>query len=336
MRFNHLFPLQLSKDFLKQCIDSIKSSGLQYNFIKVIKRLLKNPVFLFSAKVFFSAFFLAIVFSHVDIPKTLDALSSLKFSTIFVSLIFYITAHCLNGLKLHLLMPDRPLSDLIKYTFIALLYGVILPGQILGDAIKAYKLVRPHDDSAKVISAVVLDKIIGFIGLIFLTLLALLLDNKNFPDIFGLLAFATFIILLMLVFVPLLFTRVPSFFNNSLGRFLRAWRESSNDYTGLFLAFLTGIAFQIISVSVIAVLGSALGIGISFISWVAVVGLMSFTLLIPFSFAGLGIREGGLIVFLGFLGIGATDALALSFLVFSCTLIGAAIGYVLDVKGPTN
>ncbi|MBP01603.1 MAG: hypothetical protein CMM25_02175 [Rhodospirillaceae bacterium] len=287
---------------------------------------------MFFGKVFISAVVLAVVLWKVDILETVAALSSLNITHLITATIFYIIAHCLNGLKLHLLMPDRPLFDLIKYTFIALLYGTILPGQILGDAIKAYKLVRPNDDGAKVIAAVVLDKIIGLISLIFITLIALLLDTKNFPDIFGLLAFCALVFFLMIVLLPFFLKSMPPLLDTSLGRFLRAWREYSDNYIGLFVAFLTGIAFQIISVSVIAVLGAALGVSISFISWVAVVGLMSFALLVPLSFAGLGIRESGLIVFLGFLGVANTDALALSFLVFSYTLLGASIGWFFDIK----
>ena len=63
------------------------------------------------------------------------------------------------------------------------------------------------------------------------------------------------------------------------------------------------------------------------------VGLVSLILLLPVTFAGVGLREGGLVILLGFVGVAPADAVALSFALLSYTLFGALVGAVADLKG---
>ena len=48
--------------------------------------------------------------------------------------------------------------------------------------------------------------------------------------------------------------------------------------------------------------------------------------------AGIGLREGGLVVLLGFVGVAPADAVALSFALLGYTLLGAIVGAVADLK----
>ena len=68
--------------------------------------------------------------------------------------VLYIFAHLLNAVKLKIIIKDRSLVEITRFTFISLFYGTALPGQIFGDVIKAYNLIRPNDNIGEIISIV--------------------------------------------------------------------------------------------------------------------------------------------------------------------------------------
>jgi uncharacterized membrane protein YbhN (UPF0104 family) len=292
-----------------------------------------NRLVPFLGKALISAALMFVVLRRTDLSAVSEALSRLSLETVFIAAALYVLAHALNAFKLKLLMEDRPLTDLVRYTFVALFYGTVLPGQLLGDAMKAYRLVRPGDDGAGVVAAVVVDRIIGLAALVLITGIALLIDPRGFPAAFPALSFALLAGLILALLLPLVVPKIPNALDNALGRFLRAWHASTGDWGALVGCFVTGIAFQIISVIVVAYLGAGMGISLSFPAWIAVVGMVSLVLLMPITVAGVGLREGGLVVLLGFVGVAAADAVALSLAMLAYTLFGAALGAVADMRG---
>ncbi|MEQ8734086.1 MAG: lysylphosphatidylglycerol synthase transmembrane domain-containing protein [Rhodospirillaceae bacterium] len=292
-----------------------------------------NKSFVFAVKVFVSGALLTVVLRRIDLSAVGEALSRLSLETIIIAAALYLLAHGLNGFKLQMVMPGRPLSDLLRYTFVALYYGTVLPSQLLGDAIKAYRLVRPEDDGATVVAAVVVDKITGLAALVLITGLALLLDPRGFPDLFPALSFALLAGLIVALLLPLVIPSMPSLLDNAFGRFLKAWHASAQDWGQLVASFLTGIAFQVLAVIVVAYIGAGMGISLSFPAWVSVVGLVSLVLLLPITVAGLGLREGGLVILLGFVDVPPAEAVALSFALLGYTIFGAVVGALADFKG---
>lgn len=288
---------------------------------------------LFVMKAVVSLALLFVVVRRVDLALVTEALARITPSTLLVAVVLYMLAHGLNGFKLQLVMSGRPLHDLVRYTFVALFYGTVLPGQLLGDAVKAYRLVRPGDDGAAVVAAVVVDKITGLAALLFITGLALLIDPRGFPAAFPALSFALLAGLILALVLPVIVPKFPSALDNALGRFLRAWHASVGEWWPLVASFVTGVAFQVLAVIVVAYVGAGMGISLSFAAWVAVVGLVSLVLLLPITVAGVGLREGGLVILLGFVGVSSADAVALSFALLGFTLFGAVIGAVADMKG---
>ncbi len=294
--------------------------------------VLSSRITAFVLKALISLVLLTLVVRRLNLSAVAEALSRLNWQTLLVAMLLYVLAHGLNGFKLQLLMAGRPLADMIRYTFVALYYGTVLPGQILGDAVKAYRLVRPGDDGAAVVAAVVVDKITGLAALLLITGVALLIDPRGFPGAFPALSFALLLGLILALVVPLFVPLVPAALDNALGRFLRAWHASAGEWWPLIASFVTGIAFQVLAVIVVAYLGTGMGISLSFAAWVAVVGLVSLVLLLPITVAGIGLREGGLVVLLGFVGVAPADAVALSFALLAFTLLGALGGAVADFK----
>ncbi len=297
----------------------------------IMPKFLNRPTLLF-IKYLFSAALLAFVLRRLDLAAVFDSLSRLSMETIIIAGVLYLLAHGLNGVKLQMVMAARPVDELIRYTFVALFYGTVLPGQMLGDAVKAYRLVGPGDDSASIVAAVFVDKLTSLAALFLITSFALLIDPRGFPSVFSALSFALLAGLMLAIFLPRFVPWMPDTMDNALGRFLRAWHVSSGGSWSLVSSFLIGLAFQILAVTVVAYVGTGLGISLSFAAWAAVVGLVSLVLLLPVTVAGIGLREGGLVILLGFVGVAPTDAVALSFALLGYTLFGALIGGLADIS----
>jgi glycosyltransferase 2 family protein len=292
----------------------------------------KNRFVVFAFKLFVSGVLLAVVLRGLDVSAVGKSLARLSPQTIIMAAVLFLLAHSLNAVKLLMLMKGRHLRELIRYTFVGLFYGTVLPGQVLGDAMKAYRLVRPSDDGAAVVAAVVVDKITGLAALLLITGIGLFIDPHGFPDAFRSLFAALMVGLVLVLLFPLVVPNLPNQLNNAFGRFLHAWQTSTQRWQQLLASLLIGIAFQILSVTVIAYIGSGMGIELSFAQWIAVVGLVSLILLLPVTFAGVGLREGGLVILLGFVGIAPVDAVALSFALLGYTLFGAAVGAAADLR----
>ena len=92
-----------------------------------------------------------------------------------------------------------------------------------------------------------------------------------------------------------------------------------------------GLCFQFISALIIKELGLVVGIELSLLCWFTITGILSFILLVPISWAGIGLREGTLISLLGLLGVPATDAFILSILLLCLTLFGALVGCLISI-----
>ena len=77
---------------------------------------------------------------------------------------------------------------------------------------------------------------------------------------------------------------------------------------------LYSIAIHVISIFVLYILAISLGITIDFLTSFALFAIVIFSMLIPISIAGWGVREGVMVVLLGLIGISSESALALSIL----------------------
>ena len=97
-------------------------------------------------------------------------------------------------------------------------------------------------------------------------------------------------------------------------------------------AVVLALAENLAATVVIYLLALSVDVTVPFISlgWIrAVVQLLVF---LPISIAGLGVREGGLMLALEPYGVSGTNAVALSLLVFAIGILVGAIGGALEVR----
>ena len=285
-------------------------------------------------KIGISAALLALVLSRVPLQEALAAAGGLTPQATALAILFYFVAHVVNAAKLRVLLPGLSLWQSWRFTMIAVLFGTALPGQLAGDAVKAFRLARAAPDVGEVtaaVAAVAVDKIIGMFALLLLTALGLALNAATFGEPV-VIAAGVVTVLIPVALVVVLIAPLPAWLGK-WGQEFAAWRRVALTPSVLARALLFGIIFQMISITSVAIPGEAFGIHLPATAWAVVVGLVSVILLLPVTVAGLGLREGSLVAVLAMLGEGKGPALALSFALLAINILGAAVGLIVDLTG---
>ncbi len=287
---------------------------------------------LFVLKLIIGLAILSVILVRVDLRAIWSAATEVSPSVIVGAVALYFVAHFINAVKLRIFLPHLSLRQSVRFTMIAVFYGTALPGQLAGDAVKALRLARASElDATTIVGAVAVDKVIGLFALLLLTALGLGFSRDQFGSDITSVALAVTALALIAI-VGGLVVPLPA----RLGRWtqtLGAWRSLTLTPATLLKALGVGLVFQVFCIALFAVLGSGLGIDLPLTSWAVVVGLIGVVLLLPLTVAGIGLRDGTLLGVLGLLGQNAGAAIALSFCLLALNIVGALVGFVVDVAG---
>ncbi|MGE3477603.1 MAG: lysylphosphatidylglycerol synthase transmembrane domain-containing protein [Rhodospirillaceae bacterium] len=296
-------------------------------------RTTMRPVLLFALKAVIGAALLWFVIARIPLGEALTAAVSLDPGVVALAAALYFLAHAVNAVKLKVFLPDLSLWQSWRFTMIGVLYGVALPGQLAGDAVKAVRLARMQrgGDIGAILAAVAVDKIVGIFALLVLVALVIGIDATAFDRT---VVAATVLALggAIAVLAGAILLPVPAW----LGRFgpsLAAWRRASMQPGRLSYALVLGLVFQALCVAITGLVGARLGIELSIAAWTVVVGFSSIVLLAPVSIAGIGVREATLVGAIGYLGGNEAGAFALSLVLLGLTVIGAIAGLIVDLAG---
>lgn len=243
-----------------------------------------------------------------------------------------------------------PFGRLLGLTLIGLFYSVVLPGQLAGELVKAWRLAKGQTDAERLAATVLIDRVIGLVSLLVVALAGVVASARHLPA--GLLPL--FVVLIVVCVCGIFALNVAAFRNfarriagwlestrlrrlgHSLQRAIDAWREFGRSPALLAVNLVLGVAFQLLAVALFALLADNLAIHLPVADWAWIFGVVSLAVLIPVSVGGIGLREGALVGCLGFFGIPPEDALALSVGIFAVTLSGAAVGGVLELVEATG
>ncbi len=305
----------------------------------------------FRIKLAVSGVIAALLLTRIDAAAVVAALGGLAPGPALAAAALFLLTHVVNAAKLRVLMPERPLGTLLAYTLLAQAYALLLPGQVAGEAVKAYRLGRGRGtQGGQAVSSVVFDKLTGIAGVLVLTLLGIAAEPGRFggslawaaaAGLFGLAAAAA-----ALSCGPLV-RRLPAAlsgragarlapvlghsFSHFLGHFLDTWRAHAGRPGRLALSLGYGVASQAVAVAGSQMLGRALGIEIGFALWCVVIGALTVVLLAPLTIGGIGLREASLVGLLGVLGVAPEQALALALAVFAFQILVALLGLLVDL-----
>jgi hypothetical protein len=218
-------------------------------------------------------------------------------------------------------------STLLKIVFVGAFFNQVLPTGVGGDAVRAWRCSRVGIALGAAIRSILLDRACGYLVLIVLYVLGLPGWLKILPDpqergavigvlVIGLLGLVALVSLDRLP-RPILRLRVMTPF----AELSRASRRLFTD-PGRCGAVL-GFSIVTIALSVIALkfVGDAVGSPLPLGSWIMIIPPVTLIHLVPVSLAGWGVREAALVVALGWFGVPAETALAISVLVDVCLIL---------------
>jgi conserved hypothetical protein len=274
----------------------------------------------------------------------------LKISPVAIVLVLCIDclAILVGTYKWKLLLPEINIYKLFNISMIGRFYSFVLPGQIAGEAVKAYYLGKDVSDIHKISASVIVDKITGFIGTITVGIAGVFLSGTFiFNGIILYLISAIFGLLLLLSLMRT--TDLQHWFSgimnkmrmkqkgiigmiiSNLTKLFQSWTYFINKTNRLIFNIILGICFQGLGILIVTILARSIGICLSFFTWSWVFGIVVIAMLFPITIAGLGIREGILIGILGMLSITREKALAISLLILALQVFSVTIGGIFEI-----
>jgi len=292
---------------------------------------------------------LVILARNIDVQKTLEFLQGTSIPVFLAAGCVMVLQVLLAVLRWGQVMTHQrirlPFQSLLRYFWLGLFFNQVLPSSVGGDAVRAYCLVREGHGIGSASVAVLLDRLLGMAGLVLLVIVALPLSMNYITE--GAMRLALYAVVVAAVGVigfVLVLDRLTARFRK--WRIVRGLTALSKDARRLLFSadpgirvILLSIGVHVISILAIAVLALATKIDVHWTAFVVVVPIAILLMTVPVSIAGWGVREGVMVVGLGYAGVAAEHAVALSilfgFLVLVIALPGGLV-WMIAGRRPTE
>ena len=300
-------------------------------------------------KAIISIVLLAWLFTRIDLATVWVTVKRLDLLMYLLLFFIHVLAIFVSALKWRLLLPQRPLMSLLQGCFIGQFYALLLPGQVAGEVMKAYRLGQGRRDAEQVAASVVVDKATGLLALMLLGFLGLYVARPGIPSLLINSLLAVFVCGLALLlsmkwqFLYELLQRLAEGLHSQVAILrpvlvraqfiLLEWRKYLTMPGSLVASVLMGILLQVLHLIVILMLAVRFEIILPPFAWLWIFALVSLAVVLPLSVGGIGVREGAFVGLLGYLGVAAPLALALSLTIFSLQLVAALLGAVVELIG---
>ncbi len=282
--------------------------------------------------------------SKVDFVKSLDFLAKAKIGDVALAILVLTAQVGFAILRWHrILLVKRmqiPISRSARYFWIGLFVNQLLPSSIGGDAARGYCLVRGGQSLGRATLSVLLDRMLGMFGLVVLIVLAMphAMNLIHVPEMqwgMGLTLLAVIAGLTSVLFMDF-FTKKFSDWRviKGLTTLASDARQLLASKQGWGLTLLS-VVIHLLSIVAVAVLSWALGIRVDWSALAVIVPIATLLMTVPLSIAGWGVREGVVVVGLGYAGIPSEAALALSILYGLSLLVIALPGGFVWLADPT-
>jgi uncharacterized protein (TIRG00374 family) len=301
-------------------------------------------------KIVVSLGLLIFLLTRIGLGGTLEALKGAHPGYLLAALVLYLVGVPLRAYRWQVLLAavgtQVRLSRLINLYFVGTFFNTVLPSGIGGDVIRVYELATDGAGAAVATSTVLVDRATGLLVLLALavgsTAVAHELISPGLAWAIVAIALVTFAGVGLLLWRDLWERVSHRLAGLAPGRlaFLRHTRVVAarqrfvsfytlfRHYRGSALlgALAISLGFNVLLIVVNYLIALALGVRLSMWYFLLFVPLISFTLLLPVSFGGLGVREGAYVVLFGQAGVAAPVALAMSLAFYGLNVITGLVG----------
>jgi hypothetical protein len=201
-------------------------------------------------------------------------------------------------------------------------WGLFLPSSIGSDVAKSYYLIKDNAQKAISISSVLVDRILGILTLLLLSVISLLIGG----DLISKFNIGIYVLLLLVIFVFGLYLfqkeeaanilhnkllpkiKFKSFNEKVIKLHLSVLEYKKYPKTLLITFFLTFLV-NITRVLIFYVISLAYNIPIPIIYFFIFIPILTVVIMIPISIGGLGVGEGAFIAFFSLTGVSINDSI---------------------------
>lgn len=302
---------------------------------------------IFALKLVIGASLIGLLMARMDGHAIVTAFRRYDAATLAIATALTFLGIGVASLRWKLLVPEVPYLRLLRYSLIGQFYSVVLPGQVAGEAVKAWRISRGAIDPHRLVASVLIDRVVGLIGLLLVAAAGITLTRDTFSEhlllpMVGLAS--TLVVGLFALAVPSVYRFAARLIHHAgvwtprlrhiaakALLFLGAWRDYAQSPWRLALSLIFGVIFQLLAVGIYLLLAINMGIDIAATHWMWIAGVTAIAVLLPLSIGGIGLREGVLVAMLAQFGIPGEIAFALSLGVFGILLLVAVAGWIADI-----
>jgi len=273
-------------------------------------------------KAFISLIPIYLILKNIDLNITFDLIANIGllylFSAIAILLLQILLMSYRWKIVLDALNINISFKDTIRIFWIGLFFNQILPSSIGGDAMRGYYLYQRGHTVIKTSQGILIDRIIGLIALITLIIITLPLglelvssDNARLGLILIITSsIVTLTLLLNIDRITLLIKKWD--FMNSVSLIMGVAKNNIFSRNPGLKLLLISLLVHFLSILTMIILSIGMQLELKTIGLLIIVPVVTLLMMIPISIAGWGIREGAMVIGLGFLGVGSENAFALS------------------------
>ena len=299
---------------------------------------------MFIARMFVALAALAILAWLVDPRQVADALRSADRVLVASGVAFGFLVLALNTWKWRALVRMRgmqvPYPALYELNLISMLYGMLLPGQIAGEAAKVLRLMQYRTERVPLVASVLMDRVTGFLGLLLVGSIGVACAGAPDGVVLALAATTVGALLVCAVLLhPRSVSEAPC--GGRLARLLSTASKVTSAFSeyrahpgGLVWATVLATAYQASITVNTLIFGAALNLDLPAAEMLWIVAVVSVAQLLPVTIAGIGTREGAFIYLLAVYGVTEPNALALSLLMLFGNLSIAGAGALTSLRLP--
>jgi uncharacterized membrane protein YbhN (UPF0104 family) len=297
-----------------------------------------HPVLGFAARAGAGLVIVALLLRHYDVRPVLHQLGRERLGFFLAVVGIYVAGQVMSAWRWSLLGAilkiPAPFIDYLSYAFIGMFTNVFVPGLIGGDALRAVYLGRRHQRLGDAIASVAADRIVGLLGLFWMTAAAAAL-SVNLPRSVTLPTIAVGVISLVgFAALPLIgkfAARLPARIANTTATIA----PYLNRPLAMMPAIGLSVALQLSLATCQWILARGLGLSAPLTLFLLCVPIANVFASLPVTLNGLGVRETAYLMLFGMAGMAKADAIALGLLWFAATALGNLTGVVAFVLTET-
>ena len=287
---------------------------------------------------------LIFLFRRIDFKEVIAALRSANLNFIIWGIVVYFITNILILLRWFVLIKglslQAPFKSVMRFFFIGLFGNLFLPTAVGGDIIKTIGLCMQSSEKAKVVASVVLDRLVGFAGIVMMATVAFILGFHLINDLSILLSIIILAALSITIFVVLFNERIYAFCCQIFSFFPKIRQSLMRMHYDIVLikdnkkSLLKALGLSLVSQLWLALTFLCIAKGfnqnIGIIYFLIFVPLICVSASLP-SIGGLGVREAGVVYLLAKINVESSIAMSISLMSFVFMILVGLIGGVVYV-----